>query len=191
MSDYTAIRAVSESLQGLLNTQITEPGVTTHLLSPQEMHEDETNGVSVWLYRIARNEQLCNQPPTRPAANLVGRKPLFVNLYYLVTPLLPDPLDEQQILGRILQIFHDYPILRGAHLQGSLAGSDEEFRVILQTLTHEELTRVWDALDASYQTSLSYMVQAVNIEAQIPAVAAAPVAIRQTTTSQILDVEAI
>lgn len=189
MSDYTAIRAISESLQALLNAEITEPGVNAHLLSPQEMREDETSGVSVWLYRVARNEHLYNQRPTRPAPNLVGRKPLFVNLFYLITPLLPDPLDEQQILGRVLQVFHDYPVLRGANLVGSLAGSDEEFHIHLQTPTHEELTRVWDALDASYQASLSYMVQAVNIEPQIPPVVAPPVATREMGYSQILEVD--
>lgn len=188
MSDYTAIRAVSESLRLLLQDAIMEPGVNVFLQSPQEMREDDNTGVSVWLYRVTRNEHLLNQPPERTGPNTVRRRPLPVNLHYLITPLMTDPLDEQTLLGRILQLFNDAPVLRGGDLQDSLQGGDEEFRIFLETLTLEELTRVWGALQEPYQTSLSYLVQLVHIDSEIPAEATSPVINSQTTYSQILEV---
>jgi len=59
-------------------------------------------------------------------------------------------------------------------------------RVFFETLSLEELTRVWGALQESYQTSLSYLVQVVNIDSEEPPVAAAPVVQHDQTYSQIL-----
>lgn len=188
MSDYTAIRAVSESIRQLLNDAIMEPGVNVFLQSPQEMREDDTTGVSVWLYRVTRNEHLFNQPRPRVSATTVRRRPLPVNLHYLITPLMSSPVDEQTLLGRILQLFNDAPVLRGGDLRDSLQGSSAEFRIFLETLTLEELTRVWGALQEPYQTSLSYLVQLVHIDSEIPAEAASPVMTGETTYSQILEV---
>lgn len=187
MSEYTAIRAISESLRALLEQYITEPGVEAVVLSPQEMREDNRSGVSVWLYRVTRNEHLLNQPPQRLSATEFARNPLPVNLHYLLTPIMTDILDEQTLLGRILQVFNDHPVLRGSHLQNDLAGSGDSFRVHLETLTLEELTRVWGALQEPYQTSLSYLVQVVSIDSEEPPRTATPLTVSETTTSQILD----
>jgi len=187
MSEYTVIRAISESLRTLLEQTITEPGVGALLQSPQEMREDDLTGVSVWLYRVTRNEHVLNHAPQRLSATQFERHPLPVNLHYLITPIMTDPLDEQTLIGRILQVFNDHPVLRGSDLQNALAGSADIFRVHLETLTLEELTRIWGALQEPYQTSLSYLVQVVIIDSEEPPRLASPVGARETTYSQILD----
>ena len=52
---------------------------------------------------------------------------------------------------------------------------DETLRITLEPLPLEELTRVWEALEESYQLSLAYTVQAVTIDSdrepvQVPVV---------------------
>ena len=70
------------------------------------------------------------------------------------------------MLGKVLQTFHDHPVVRGVDLQGSLEGTAVELRVTLETLSLEEITRIWTALNAEsgYQLSVSYEVQVVEIE---------------------------
>lgn len=186
MSQYTAIRAISESLQQVLEGYITDPGVNVELKSPREMNADGDTGISVWLYRVTRNEHTYNHPPQRTAINQVRRQPLPVNLHYLVTPIMSEPLDEQELLGRILQVFNDHPVLSGADLAGGLLGSLDEFRISLETPTLEELTRVWEALQESYQASLSYLIQVVIIDSEEPAQVGPVVLHSQSTYSQIL-----
>ena len=186
MSQYTAIRAVSESLQQMLEQYITDPGVSVELKSPKEMHFDQDTGISVWMYRVTRNEHILNHPPERIGVNQVRRQPLPVNLHYLVTPMMSDPLDEQELLGRVLQVFNDHPVLSGADLAGALLGSQSEFRVALETPTLEELTRVWEALQESYQASVSYLVQVILIDSEEPPQASPVVLQRQVTHSQIV-----
>jgi hypothetical protein len=186
MSDFTAIQAVTQTLEELIEASLPATGPVVRQSSPKEMQQNMETGISLWLYRITRNEHLLNQRPTRPSATQVERHCLPINLHYLITPILADPGDEQRFLGRILQIFNDHPTLRGSDLRGDLQGGDEELRVTLETLTLEELTRVWAALQEPYQTSLSYQVQHVCIDSDRQPLQVAPVLVRDTTYAEIL-----
>jgi hypothetical protein len=186
MSDFAAIRAVSESLRGVIESHITLAGVTVSEESPREMTEAGTNGISVWLYRVTRNEFILNNPPPRPAPNQISKRPFPVNLHYLISFNMQDVRDEQLLLGRVVQVFNDQPVLRGSDLTGSLVGEDSEFRIHFETLTLEELTRIWHSLQEPYRTSVSYLVEIVQIESLLDPTLAPPVLQRQSTASQIV-----
>jgi hypothetical protein len=195
MSDFTAIRGASLTLKALLEehiTRSTEPqirGVAIDLRSPREMRDDDDEGISLWLYRVTRDPDLLNRPPPRVAPDQFAYPPVPVDLYFLVTPIQPEPEDEQALLGRVLQVFHDHPVLRGSDLQDSLSGQDEELRVHLEMLSLEELTRVWNALQQPYQLSVSYLVQVVTIASDREPVRRSPVAVRDVDVKQILRVQ--
>ena len=193
MSDFTVIRAVTETLKAILEVGITNSpdpqlnGVPIDLRSPKEMREDNNaTGISLWLYRVVRDADLLNLPPERISPTEVRRVSLPVRLYYLVTPLVAKAEDRQTLLGRVLQLFNDHSQLRGADLQDSLAGSSDRFRVNLETLTLEELTRVWYSLSEPYDLSASYEVQTAVIDSDAEAVQSPPVLVRTATYEQIV-----
>jgi hypothetical protein len=193
MSDFTVIRAVTETLFNILDAGITKSadpqlnGVAVDLRSPKEMRADNnTTGISFWLYRITRDADLLNNPPERPAPNQFRRVGLPIHLYYLVTPLVADPGDRQTLIGRVLQLFNDHAIIAGADLQDSLKGSSEQFRVTLETLSLEELTRVWFSLSEPYDLSVSYEVQVVKIDSDLELIQQARVVQRQSGYAQIV-----
>jgi hypothetical protein len=192
MSDFTAIRAVTDSLKSILEAGITlsaDPqlnGITVDLRSPKEMRTANVNGISLWLYRVARDPDLLNREPRRISPTLVRRSPIPVRLYFLLTPLVAKPEDRQTLVGRILQLFHDNTVLAGSVLQDSLAGSTDQFHVVLETLTLEELTRVWFSLSEPYDLSLSYEVQIVEIDSDDEAVQAPVVLTRTSAYNQIV-----
>jgi Pvc16 N-terminal domain len=193
MSDFTAVRAVTETLYGILQAGITNSadpqlqGVPIDLRSPKEMREaNGVTGVSLWLYRITRDSDFLNLPPERISPNQYRRSALPLHLYYLVTPLVTKPEDRQTLIGRVLQLFNDNSTLSGATLADSLAGSRETFRVTLETLTLEELTRIWHSLAEPYDLSVSYEVQVVSIDSDLEAVEAQPVLVRQAGYAQIV-----
>jgi hypothetical protein len=178
---HTRIYSVSETLRKLLEDSMladTGPGglaaffgaggAIVSLATPEEMSPGK-QGLSVWLYRVARDEQRLNDPPTlRPVGG--GRvelvpPPLPLRLHYLVTPLAKDSPDtEQKILGRVLQALHSRPIVSGAALQQDLIGTDAEIHVHLEAMSLDEVARVWEALQRSYQLSVSYEATLANIE---------------------------
>lgn len=187
MSEYTAVRAVSQTLKELLEDHITDPTVQVFLTSPKEMQQGNQNGISIWLYRITRNEFLLNQPPRRPANGQVSHPPMPVNLHYLITPLMTDPRDEQTLLGLVLQLFNDHATLSGGDLKDALLGGDEELRLSFEAPSLEDLTRIWGALQEPYQASLTYLVQSIAIESDHEPEAGAPVMQRDITYAQIVE----
>jgi hypothetical protein len=182
---YQALHAVSTTLQQFIDAAIKADnflfapaapfqlrGMVVSLNTPREMSDNNKEGVSLWLYRVLRDEQRLNDPPRRISATQLRPSPLPMRLHYLVTPFtsranLGDPDTEQYLLGKIIQAFHSTPVMRGALLGGELAGGDAELHVRLETLGFEEIARVWDALDSSYQLSVSYEVSVVDIDSSL------------------------
>ena len=195
MSDYTVLSAVSHTLRDLLKQNITKSpdaelnGVDIYLLSPKEMQDAGNSvGVSVWLYKVSRMAEMLNEPPQRISPNQIARTPLPVLLYYLVTPFTPDPSTRHTLLGRVLQVFNDHAILRGADLRGVLKSTNEQLRVNLEALSLEELSLVWEALSEPYQLSVTYLIQVAQIDSDLEAVKTSPVIEKQENYAEILSV---
>lgn len=190
---YQAVHAISSSLKQFLEAEIkadtflfapTAPfrvrGMIVSLNTPKEMQDNGKEGVSLWLYRVVRDEQRLNDPPVRISATQYSPAPLPLRLYYLVTPLttrtnLGDPDTEQYLLGKVLQSLHSHPVLRGADLRGELVGADAEVHMRLETLGLDEMSRIWEALEGSYQLSVSYEVGLVKIDSALEPQSRVPV----------------
>jgi hypothetical protein len=87
-----------------------------------------------------------NRPETRIPPDRVKRRPFPIELHYLITPLATAAADEQTLMGRVVQVLHDYAIIGGANIPASVAAQlPPELRVNFEALTLEELTRVWHA----------------------------------------------
>jgi hypothetical protein len=190
---YQALHATSLTLQQFVLGQITADtflagptapfttrGMMVSLQTPSEMSEAGREGLSLWLYRVVRDELRLNDAPRRLTAMTAMPVPLPVRLHYLVTPItsrqnLGDPDTEQYLLGKVMQCFYSHPVMSGADLQGELVGTDAQLHVRLESLDLDEITRVWDALDGSYQLSVSYEVALVEIAAALEPESRSPV----------------
>lgn len=150
------------------------------LLAPEELAA-AAEGVSLWLYRIERDPETLNAPPRRSGKDRLLRQPLPLRLHYLVVPVVdttqrPDgPELEQNILGAVLQVFHDHATLRGVDLRGDLAGSEQEIHLRLESLDLDQMSRMWDALSHAFQLCVSYEVAVVPIDSALQPVASVPV----------------
>ncbi len=65
-----------------------------------------------------------------------------------------------------MQILYDHPTLSGSDLQGDLSGTASRFTARLESMTLEEITKVWYALQRSYELSVSYEVTVVYIDSE-------------------------
>ena len=190
---FTHIRAASLTLQAVLERSFRADPDLAHLFDPSQgtavvslatpdgMATAGEVGLSMWLYRMVRDEQTLNRPPQRIPPNLVRRQPLPLRVHYLMTPIItgsanmPAPETEQLIIGRVLQTFHDEPLISGTDLSGSYQGTEVELAVRLETLGLDETSRVWEGLERSYQLSISYEVSLVVIGSALEPVARPPV----------------
>jgi hypothetical protein len=178
---YTALRATSLTLSEYIRQRLnTDPSLAllfgggsmvVSLNTPQEMIENQTQGLSIWLYRVVRDDERLNAPSQWVIPNQLRRTPLPIRLHYLITPITSkgpntDPVTEQVILGKVLQTFYDHPTLHGTDLQNDFIGTTVELNVRLEPMGLEEVTRIWEALEGSYQLSVSYEVSVVYISSE-------------------------
>jgi hypothetical protein len=180
MSNYTAIAGVGDTLVGVLWSEVqrdTDAQLKTlitgedsiSLESPADLDEqnDGTAKLSVYLYRVVENPYNKNDPPVPGNGQALRKPPLALDLYYLITPRLGAARDHHIVLGKVLQVFYDRCELEGSDLAGLLAGADAQLRVVLNPVSLEETTRIWQAMELSYRLSICYLVRVVRIDSQV------------------------
>jgi hypothetical protein len=173
---YTALQATSCTLQKFLENAMTPVtgwggSLIVSLQTPWELTDDTKEGLSVWLYRIERDSERLNAPPERISYNELRLQPLPLRLHYLMTPIVDhtlksSPETEQRILGRVLQVLHDHPTFRGADLEEDFEGTNIELRVRLESLSLDDMSHLFYALERSFQLAVSYEVSVVEIESE-------------------------
>jgi hypothetical protein len=63
-----------------------------------------------------------------------------------------------------MQVLYDRAILVGTNPNGTLAETGEEIRMILNSVSLEETTRVWQALELSYRLSVCYTARVAIVD---------------------------
>lgn len=185
----TAIRATSRTLADYLQAEFeldpdlsalfAAPGtMRVYLNTPADMVG--RSGLSVWLYRVVRDDVTLNRPPHRISPTQTRPTPLPLRLHYLLAPITAGrqadaPETEQAILGKALQALNDHPTFTGTELSDDFIGTDAVVTARFEPLTIDELARIWDALDTSYKTSVSFEVTVVDLYRDVPVVTGPPV----------------
>jgi Pvc16 N-terminal domain len=129
------------------------------------------------LYRIVPSAALRNEPHRVPTANGthvdVFRNSLPLDLYYLVSVGTTAGSSEETLLkalGMAMQTLQGNPELTGAAID------HETVRVTLETLSTEEISRIWALFPmANYRTSIAYVASPVWLDPASPPTDAAPV----------------
>jgi hypothetical protein len=190
----TSVRALGLSLRDLLRRELQadvnlrdffDPArggtMVVSLLAPEDLATAGQEGLSLWLYRVERDEQTLNLPPRRIARDRLLHAALPLKLHYLAVPVVDSrtrvdgPELTHNILGAVLQVLNDHSTLRGADLLGDLAGSSQEIHVRLESLDLDQISRMWEALERAYQLCISYEVAVVPIHSAIQPAEVPPV----------------
>jgi len=173
MGNYTVLAEVGESLVSVLAQELlADPRIDDlmdnesriSLESPFDLRDNDSVRLSVYLYRVVEDASTKNQFPVSGNGGRLRKPPLTLDLHYLVTPLAGFPREQQTILGKVMQVLYDRAILEGPDLKGSLADAAEQIRVILNPVTLEETTRVWQALEMSYRLSVCYVARVAMVD---------------------------
>jgi hypothetical protein len=176
VADYQVIADAGDALSRVLWQEIlTEQTVrdlfngdpqNISLESPRALQDANNTSVrlSIYLYRIVEDPYVKNRPLLPDGGRLQRRAPLTLDLFYLVTPLVGAPREQQLVLGKVMQIFHDRAVLEGSDLSAAMAAAGEEIRVVLNPVTLDEASQIWQAIDMSYRLSVCYVVRVAIVD---------------------------
>ena len=171
MSDYTVISSVNKTLHSLLFSNIKDDPQTNSIItnedqisfsSPKDIAPDKK--LCLFLYKIAEFSSMRNQIPSTRTLEKRALPPLYLSLHYLVIPYTQNIEGDVILIGKIMQIFADHAILRGSYLQGSMAGDDTNLRIVLESLSIDDINKLWGVFGTHYRLSLSYSVSPVMID---------------------------
>jgi hypothetical protein len=181
MANFTVIQAVGQTLSDLLwayiegdpivhNNNIINRQERISLRSPHDLKEQSQNPghLSLFLYRIVEDGCLKNQPFQPADGNFQRHPPLALDLFYLVTPNTGDVKNDHLLLGKVMQVFYDNAIIKKEALQGALRENVQELRLLLNPISMEDITKLWNAFMMSYRLSVSYEVRVVYLDSARP-----------------------
>lgn len=194
MSNALAIASVTRILKDLLNDAMVNSNVTDGVeitaLPPDRALagvEGSTVSLNLYLHRITPNAALSNSDlPTRDSRGGLVRNPrLALDLHYLLSAYTNLELKGEILLGYAMEMFHETPVLarnlvRAALKNGlngnplpapfndidpaRLADQIELIRITPQSLSMDDMSKLWAAFQSHYRTTVAYLVSVVLIE---------------------------
>lgn len=169
MKDGNSISLISRGITDLLIRHLvpnTLPGTEAiGLCSPSE-HGDMN--LTVYLYDIKENEEMREPGMVFYDASHLQQPPMYLNLYYMITAFSEGGVhyrqeEEQRILGKVMQVLYDNPVLDSETLQPTESAAEFDFRILYQNMSMEEKTKIWNQAGMPYKLSLFYMVAPVAL----------------------------
>ncbi|MBB5503115.1 DUF4255 domain-containing protein [Paraburkholderia sp. MM5384-R2] len=163
----------------------TGPGITAYAPDRVPVGAEEQPQLNIFMYYASLNAALRNEGlPSRNAQGAqISNPPLALNLHYLITAYGNNQFDPEILLAWAMKIMHDTPVVprktiadafnellspvttEGTLISGSmLANQIEHIRITPETLTTEEIYRLWTAFQTSYRPTTSYQVSVVVIQ---------------------------
>ena len=140
------------------------------------MEEPDGNTLSIFLYRVTINEHLRNQRRL-DVQDGTSQMPLSLNLHYLLTVWTTAAAAEHVILAWTMRQLQRHPVLDRSFFQmlDPSWQAEELVQIIPAEVSHEDMTRIWDALKPSYHLSVAYIARVVQIDADPEPEAGPPV----------------
>lgn len=169
MADYTVIADVSEKLTELLQNELvptTIPGKDKIALCSPSDKSDASLGI--FLFDIRESEEIRQSSMVSHGMNKIKYPPIYLTLYYMVTAYSNGDvrykmISEERILGKVIQYFHDYPLISLDDIDPAETGG-VDLHIEMLRIDSTEKSRIWNFPDIPYKTSIFYKVSPVSID---------------------------
>jgi hypothetical protein len=184
MSDSFAIATVTAAMAYLLESE----GVTV-TTNPPDLSGNEEARINIFLYQVTPNLGYRNidTPARSYSGELVSKQQLGLDLHYLLTAYgkSDDELSSQKVLAQTMRVLHENPILTRDLITQALADSTiadlpdmdsanladqvEIVKLTMQSLSLEDLTKIWSSFfkTGSYRISVAYKATAVLLDGKM------------------------
>lgn len=169
MGDFSVISDVSnailKTMRDNLCPELIQSPEAIVLSMPSDKNADFQLGL--YLYDIQEMREYRQTEYVRINSSQRRLPPKPLNLYYALyinskSQLTMDSENEQRILGRVMQILMDYPIL-----PEDLTDEDEMgLTITFQTMSFEEKSKLWSGLSTPYQLAVYFSVSPVLLSSR-------------------------
>lgn len=169
MADYTAFVEAGNALVEMLRDKLTpEPLSDRESISLCSPHENGNNQLTLYLYQVEEEGPQNSVGYYQADRNTQRIRPAQFVLRYLVTahskaPAQLKEADQHRVMGAVVQILRDNPIIPAQYLTGSSAQEGAELHVSVEKTTMEQLLKIWNNTTKEYKLSIVVMLTGVTI----------------------------
>lgn len=183
---------VSDAIGGSIEVSALPPDHINTTLDTEERR------LNLFLYQVALNPGWRNEkyPAFNSQGERVSNPPLALDLHYFLTSYGAAELNSDILLGYGMQLFHERPVLDREFIKKSLtliaaggtlpdslkalatselAEQVERISIIPETLSSDEISKLWTAFQVKYRPGFSYRASVLLIESRKSVKAGLPV----------------
>lgn len=173
MGRYTSISDISKTIIDMLKNSLSEDSI----VSPENIGvcdpgERGNFVVGIHPYDIKENtEARSSQQITYPDGSM-RNPPVSMSMSIMVSivskaEISAKGLDEQRILGKVIQTFMDYPRLPSQFMPETLRKSNENISVQFVNMEMEDKVKIWSMFSQPYKLCCFYSVGPILIESAL------------------------
>jgi len=195
MSSPLAVPTVTAVLQNFLQNSLIEHDFAAILGGPitvsAEPPDRIDNGASsvdrinLFLFQATENQGWRNVafPSRNPNGDRISNPPLALDLSYLLTAYGAGPLHAEALLGLAMFVLHEIPVLTRDAIRAvtlappqpsllaglttsELADQIEQIKLVPQTMSVEEISKIWSALQSQYRPTAVYKASVVLVQSE-------------------------
>ncbi len=177
MATYHAISAISQAIVSLLKTARPAsefPNVDVKLFQAKDAQNvGEWEGISLFLYRAPVSGARRQMPSTIGPGGRPYKRPLPVDLFYMLTPWAKTAEMQHLLLGWAMRTIEDSPSLPASLLNTHFPNdrpfrTDETVELIHDPLSIQDLNNIWEIFGKhNVQVSATYVARVIPIESRI------------------------
>ncbi|MBU8896464.1 DUF4255 domain-containing protein [Corallococcus sp. M34] len=176
MATYAAIASVGQAILALLEQSCPKPefeGAKFELYQAGDFKTPMDEGISLFLYRVAPSTVRRNLSGREDALGRRARRPLPLDLCYLLTPWAKSAAKQHRLLAWSMRTLEDTPTLTAGFLnhhgrpEPDTFLPDETVTLVQDTLSIQDMLNVWEVGKPNIQVSATYIARMVLIESAI------------------------
>lgn len=172
MATWAGVRAVSEGLRSVFEANRVDtpfPAISVAIFQTEDFSAPPTEGVSIYLYRVAINGTTRNLSPRTGPDGRRYRPSLPLDLHYLITPWAKVATRQQELLGWAIRTLEDHPTLPTDLLNKSekFFRDGEVVDVVAQSLSPLDWVAVWEFNKALMRPSMTYVARMVQLDSDL------------------------
>ena len=170
MSDYTIIAEAGNAMVRLLRKELVPDLIRNSsdigLASPADRGDMI---LCVHLYDVSESERYRMSGMISDGEERQKFPPIHLTLSYMITAFSAGDSkfrseEEQRILGKVVQVFRDSPILNLDTMEFGMGGGEEQIRIEMLRVELDEKVKAWSFPNLAAKPSLFYRIDPVALE---------------------------
>lgn len=173
MGKYTIFADVGKTLVNMLRDQmVPQPVSKPELIGMCSPNERGSFILGIHPYDIKEEEGGKDYAPISLPDGRIKNSGTAYQFFYIISisskaELMDRAVDEQRIMGRLMQVINDNRVLPLEYMPSALRLTNDEISIDMVSIDLDEKSKIWGMFNEPYKLSLFYVIRPIVLESAI------------------------